>query len=147
MASRDEIGSVVRTESSTRKGNSQQQSCWSYGVVLEAPLCPTGDPSRRNAGCASRPRAMGVRKRMLVPGSTLNASLLVLVLGAFGKLSLQKGECTHPEGAWKRAEMIPCLAVVPVQSPEDKGEVVLQLKGSTVAECPEITFHWHAPCP
>lgn len=29
-----------------------------------------------------------------------------------------------------------CLAVVPVNSSEDKGEVVLQLKGSTVAECP-----------
>lgn len=28
---------------------------------------------------------------MLVPGSTMNASLLVLVLGAFGKLSLKKG--------------------------------------------------------
>lgn len=60
----------------------------------------------------------------------------LLVLGAFGKLSLRKEECTHSGGAWRRAGMTLCLAVVPVNSPEDKGEVVLQLKGSTAAECP-----------
>lgn len=60
----------------------------------------------------------------------------LLVLGAFGKLSLQRGECSHSGGAWRSAEMTLCLAVIPAHFPEDKGESVLQLKGSTVAECP-----------
>lgn len=107
-----------------------------HGALLGAPPCPTGVPSMRNEGCVSRPRAWGVRKRRLVPGSTSNASLQAVAVGSIWEACPSK-RGVHPLwGAWRRAEVNLCLAVVPVHSPEDKREAVLQLKGSNVAECP-----------
>lgn len=73
---------------------------------------------------------------MMVPGSTLNASLQAVAVGSIWEVCSSKRGVHLPWGAWRRAEMTLCLAAVPVHSPEEKGEAVLQLKDSNVAECP-----------
>lgn len=60
--------------------------CWEHSL--------TGVPGMRNAGCVSRPRAGGVRK-MLVPQSTLNASLQAVGVGSIWEAFSSKRR-VHP---------------------------------------------------
>lgn len=71
---------------------------------------------------------------MLIPGRTLNASLQVVGVGSIWEaFSSKRGVLP----LWGSLEECRDYSVLGCGScPEEKGESVLQLKGSTVAECP-----------